>query len=75
MQWAVSKTLETIFCLWIGNVLPSCRKQKLKIIYPTGFVLQWALSACFFSVLFKVLLHVMYNFVLNVLNVVVHMYM
>lgn len=74
MQWVVSKTLETIFCLWIGNVWPSYRKYKLKITYPTGFVLQWALSACIFSVLSKVLLHVMYNFVLNVFNVVVHMY-
>jgi len=33
------------------EMLPSCRKCKLKIIYPIGFVLQQALSACIFSVL------------------------
>lgn len=52
MQWAVSTFLENIFCLWVEkDRLPFCRKYKLEIIYPIGFVLQQALSACIFSVL------------------------
>lgn len=60
IQWAVSKFLENIFCLWVGKDMcyHSAGNINLKIIYPAGFVLQWAVSACIFSVLFKVL-HVM----------------
>ena len=52
MQWAVSKFSENILCLWVGKDLCYYPVGNInKIIYPTGFVLQWALSACVFSVL------------------------
>lgn len=82
MQWAVSKFLEETFCLWVGKDIyyhPAGNKNlKMCIpqaLYFSGLSLHaFSLYLCF-SILFKVLLHVMYNFVLNVFNVFVHTYM
>lgn len=59
--------------------LSSCQKYKLKIklyipwaLYFNGLSLHAFSLYLFFRVLFKVLLHVRYNFVLNVFDVFVH---
>lgn len=82
MRWTVSKSLENMFCLWVGKDVCYCPAGTMNLklyipqaLYFTGLSLH-AFSLCLdFRILFKVLLDVMYNFVLHVFNVCVHTYM
>lgn len=81
MQWAASKFLENIFCLWVGKDVcyHPAGNRNLKFYIPQALYFNklslHAFSLYFyFRIHFKILLHVMYNFVLNVFHVFVHTY-